>query len=87
LFQDIQNRFRRLIERTVDTYETQFSDSQFYKPLPLEGVFGAPQPSGGGSQPSQMSDEDRQALDWANSNPDDPRAAQIKRRLGVTDGF
>jgi hypothetical protein len=86
-FQDIQNRFRRLIERTVDTYETQFSDSQFYKPLPLEGVFGAPQPSGDGGQPRQMSDEDRQALEWANSNPNDPRAAQIKRRLGVTDGF
>jgi hypothetical protein len=47
-FQDIENRFRRLIERTVDTYETQFSDSQFYKPLPLGGVFGTPQPSGAG---------------------------------------
>ena len=27
--------------------------------------------------------EDRQALDWANANPNDPRAAQIKQRLGV----
>jgi hypothetical protein len=53
-FQDIQNRFRRLIERTVDTYETQFSDSQFYKPLPLGGVFGEPQPSGVG-QPAAPS--------------------------------
>jgi hypothetical protein len=53
-FQDIQNRFRRLIERTVDTYETQFSDSQFYKPLPLEGVFSVPQTSGG-RQPSAPS--------------------------------
>ena len=26
---------------------------------------------------------DRQALDWANSNPNDPRAAQIKQRLGM----
>jgi len=27
--------------------------------------------------------QDQQALDWANANPDDPRAAQIKQRLGV----
>jgi hypothetical protein len=53
-FEDIQNRFRRLIERTVDTYETQFSDSQFYKPLPLGGVFATPQTSGGG-QPAAPS--------------------------------
>ena len=26
---------------------------------------------------------DQQALDWANSNPKDPRSAQIKQRLGV----
>jgi len=51
-FEDIQNRFRRLIERTIDTYETQFSDSQFYKPLPLGGVFGTPSPSGAGGQPA-----------------------------------
>lgn len=31
----------------------------------------------------QLAPEDKQALDWANSNPKDPRAAQIKARLGV----
>lgn len=30
-----------------------------------------------------MSSEDQAALDWANSNPNDPRAAQIKQRLGA----
>jgi hypothetical protein len=50
-FDDIKNRFRRLIERTIDSYETEFSDSQFYRPLPLGGVLGAPQPSGA-RQPS-----------------------------------
>jgi hypothetical protein len=34
-------------------------------------------------RPRQLSPEDKQALDWANSNPKDPRAAQIKARLGV----
>jgi len=30
-----------------------------------------------------MSPVDKQALDWANSNPSDPRAAAIKQRLGM----
>lgn len=38
---------------------------------------------GGGAAAKQMSPQDKQALDWANSNPKDPRAAQIKARLGV----
>jgi hypothetical protein len=31
----------------------------------------------------QLSDIDKQALEWANSNPNDPRAAQIKQKLGA----
>jgi hypothetical protein len=30
-----------------------------------------------------MSGEDKQALDWANANPNDDRAAKIKQRLGM----
>jgi len=30
-----------------------------------------------------LSGEDQQALDWANKNPNDPRSAQIKNRLGA----
>jgi len=30
-----------------------------------------------------FSSEDQQALDWANKNPNDPRSAQIKNRLGA----
>jgi hypothetical protein len=56
-----------------------------YLDLP-EDMKAAPAPAPSG-QTRQMSDEDRDALNWANSNPNDPRAAQIKRRLGVTDGF
>jgi hypothetical protein len=32
---------------------------------------------------TQLSDIDKQALEWANSNPNDPRAVQIKQKLGV----
>jgi hypothetical protein len=51
--------------------------NQFVTPeLAAEGV---------GASPSsrQLSEEDKKALNWANSNPNDPRAAQIKARLGV----
>lgn len=30
-----------------------------------------------------LAGQDKQALDWANANPNDPRAARIKERLGV----
>lgn len=39
----------------------------------------------GGNAPStttQLSQQDQQALDWANTNPNDPRSAKIKQRLG-----
>lgn len=36
---------------------------------------------GGGARP--LTPQDQQAMAWANANPKDPRAAQIKQRLGV----
>jgi hypothetical protein len=38
-------------------------------------------PDAGGTP--TLSGQDKQALDWANANPKDPRAAAIKQRLGV----
>jgi len=42
-------------------------------------------PYGGGPLGSTrtLSTEDKEALDWANSHPQDPRSAKIKSRLGV----
>jgi len=34
-------------------------------------------------KPNQLTGKDKEALDWANANPRDPRAAAIKQRLGV----
>ncbi len=39
-----------------------------------------PQPQ---SQPAGLAPMDQQALQWANANPEDPRAATIKKKLGV----
>jgi hypothetical protein len=41
---------------------------------------------GGGSvapKTKELSAQDKQALDWANANPTDPRSVQIKQRLGL----
>lgn len=38
--------------------------------------------SSANAAPKAMSAEDKQALEWANANPNDPRAAKIKQRLG-----
>src|SRR3990167_7508718 len=42
----------------------------------IPSAFGAP------SQPSPMTAQDQAALTWANANPNDPRAAKIKQKLG-----
>jgi hypothetical protein len=36
-----------------------------------------------GAPREALAPQDRQALEWANANPSDPRSAQIKQRLGV----
>ena len=55
-----------------DAYQTEWGDTQYFKPTE--------KPGGGGGGLSAI---DKQALDWANSNPKDPRSAKIKQRLGV----
>jgi hypothetical protein len=37
----------------------------------------------GATGKTALSQQDQQALAWANSNPNDPRAKQIKEHLGV----
>jgi hypothetical protein len=38
---------------------------------------------GSASGATSLSPQDQQALNWANANPNDPRAKQIKEHLGV----
>jgi hypothetical protein len=47
----------------------------------MQGIPNLPGPTTG-PRP-ELSPQDREALNWANSHPSDPRAAQIKARLGV----
>lgn len=48
-----------------------------------ERYAGVPKGSSNPAQPKQLAPQDRQALDWANANPNDPRAAKIKQKLGM----
>ena len=68
----------------VQAFAKKFGDNASMpdRPTPKPGeTTGA----GGGDskgEPKKLSATDQQALDWANANPKDPRAAQIKTRLG-----
>jgi hypothetical protein len=50
---------------------------------PGPGRAGQGAPAAAPAAPRQLSAEDRQALEWANANPRDPRAAEIRRKLGM----
>ena len=72
----LPTEIRKEAGKTVLRLMKQRKD-QFVTPeLAAEGI---------GASPSsrQLSGEDKKALDWANSNPSDPRAAQIKQKLGL----
>lgn len=59
----------RIIDDIEDTY--------------VKGAAKKAEPATGNApKPVALSSVDQQALDWANANPKDPRAAQIKQRLG-----
>lgn len=66
----IRAYMQRIQNNAKDAYQTEWGDTQYFKPTE--------KPRGGGLSPA-----DKQALDWANANPKDPRSAQIKQRLGV----
>jgi len=70
-FTKVRAYMNRLKDNAKDAYQTEWGDTQYFKPSP------------GDKTPRAMSAPDKQALDWANSNPKDPRSAQIKQRLGV----
>lgn len=61
----------------------QFKDNllkEYYSRMPTLSSRMGETPQVGGVT---LSSEDQQALAWANANPNDPRSAQIKQRLGV----
>ena len=71
-FNKVRAYMQKLKANAKDAYQTEWGDTQYFKP------------SQGDKSPKSLSQQDKQALDWANANPKDPRSAKIKQRLGVT---
>jgi hypothetical protein len=68
---------RKAAAREIVRLHTKYPN-QFVTPeMAAEGTGPA------GGEARAMSSEDKQALDWANANPNDARAAKIKQRLGM----
>lgn len=73
---DINNRSA---QNVIDTYNKERTRLGKKEPEVLDYYPELDTPQVG----PPLSQQDQQALTWANSNPNDPRAAQIKQRLGV----
>jgi hypothetical protein len=67
----VKDTQKRLIAKIQETSPTSAQPEQVQ----------VPQTSA--AEKTKLSDKDKQALNWANSNPDDPRAMKIKQRLGM----
>ena len=78
-FRTLSNQFYSTAYTQYTTKRDEYSDIAKRYQLPVEDVVGkAPK-----APNRTMSAQDQQALNWANANPNDPRSAQIKQRLGM----
>ena len=79
--------FRNEYANALNDFAAVYNADQGYKENPVlsgfvnSGTLADVTKSTGGGAPS-LSPEDTQALEWATANPNDPRAAAIRQRLG-----
>lgn len=83
------NSIRRIIrinnksaQSVIDRYNNE-RDMLAKKEPEVKDYYPEVKFEGRAAAPDNLSREDQDALNWANSNPNDPRAAQIKQRLGA----
>lgn len=75
---------RRRQAAAAGVSEQKFKDLIGDQPYQILTHLDHPQSTQQGSgNAAQRSPQDRAAIDWANNNPNDPRAAKIKQRLGI----
>lgn len=70
-FGKIQARINNILNNAAGIYQDEWGNTQYYKPTK------------GKSNKPTLTGQDAQAAEWANANPNDPRSAEIKRRLGL----
>lgn len=75
---DSQDTYRQVVQQLQTQIRREYESIH----APFGSTSGQTAPA---SQPaaSAMNPQDKQAIDWANANPNDPRSVEIKRRLGV----
>jgi len=72
-------KLRALKQKLSDMAKAKEDSINYFEQVgTLKGFKG-----GVGKVKKEVSGEDKAALDWANANPTDPRAAQIKQKLGL----
>lgn len=78
------NKLKEVHSKNIQNYQAMRNhlktnkDFNNFDPTALYG-YGA---ASGNNKKTELTVEDQQALEWANANPKDPRAAQIKQKLG-----
>jgi hypothetical protein len=83
--QEAKNEEKKYFPQAGDTQEV-IAQKQQARLKAIEGLKAKAGPSGTRQINqiinAQLSPQDKEALNWANSNPNDPRSSQIKQRLG-----
>lgn len=81
--QEAFNAVLGMMRREIQTAKSAYNETR-QEFLADHGTAPKPgaTPAGPAGAPT-LSAQDKQALDWAKSNPNDPRASDIKKRLGV----
>ena len=70
--------FNEIIQRGVDRNRVKLGQPPLYGTKPASETAKQPE-----NKPAKLSAQDKQAVEWARQNPNDPRSAQIKQRLGL----
>jgi len=82
---EYKNEERKYFPQAGDT-DAVIKQKQEARKLAIEALKAQAGPSGvrqiNQIVDTQLSPQDKEALNWANTNPNDPRSAQIKQRLG-----
>lgn len=71
----IKNKNARAIDLSKQKANKKFTQDELYKSFTGEDL--APAPT------KELTGEDKQAFEWAKKNPEDPRSAEILKRLGM----
>lgn len=77
----VEAQIQGAMERIRDAYVKTYGED--FERFPQFGELPEPKSTAKGAAPKTLSPADKQALDWANDNPTDPRSAKIKQRLGA----